>query len=244
VGLGDSHFSRRSTGPLSSDVPRGDGTGRGAWPLGGRSLFRCRLASSSLYHPTISLRTSSRVRVFLFSSGGGDLGVSTGVRRWSLLVLWLGESCAILAECGRLVCFLPFALDAALLPLPGDSFGADGSGSSSSMWSGMAAPDCWFLFHRQSGSGRWVFIVLGTPRRALDVGSCGGSNVWSRAPVMLGGGLLGFRVHQFLGLVQSCGRRRRSPVVMDDHDVVLCVTCLIFGVFFVKRFYIVLPGVI
>jgi hypothetical protein len=102
----------------------------------------------------MSLRASSRVRVLLFSCGGvgGDLDVSTGVRRWSLLVLWLGESGAVLARCGRLVCFLPFAVDVTLLLLTGDSFGVGGSGSSSSMWSGMVAPDCWFLFHRRSGS--------------------------------------------------------------------------------------------
>jgi hypothetical protein len=82
------------------------------------------------------------------------------------------------------------------------------------------------------------------PGRALGVGSCGGSNVWSCAPVMLGGGLPGFRVRRFLGLVRCCGRRRRSPVVMVDHDVVLCVTCLISGGFFVKRFCTVLPSAI
>jgi hypothetical protein len=159
VGLGDSAgdscFSRRSTGSLSFSVPRGNDARRGVRLLGERSLFSCRLASSSLYLPALSLRTSSRVRVVLFSSDGGVdgvLSVSTGVRRWSLLVLWLGESCAVLAGCRRLVCFLPFVVDAALLPLPGGSFVAGGSGSSSVMWSGMAASDCWFLFHRRSGS--------------------------------------------------------------------------------------------
>jgi hypothetical protein len=192
----------------------------------------------------MSLRASSRVRVVLFSSDGG-VGVSTGVRRWSLLVLWLGESCDVLAGCGRLVCFLPFAVDAALLPLPRGSFAGGGSGSSSAMWSGMAAPDCWFLFHRRSGSGRWVFIVLGTPGRALGVGSCDGSNVWSCAPVMVGGGLPDFKVHRFLGLVWSCvAGDERSPVVMVDHGVVLCVSCLISKVFFIKRFCTVLPGAI
>jgi hypothetical protein len=160
------------------------------------------------------------------------------------LVLWLGESCAKLVGCRRLACFFPVAVDVALLPLPGGSFGADGSGSSSSMWSGMAAPDRSFFYHRRSGSGRWVFIVLGTPWRARGVSSCGGSNVWSCAPVMAGGVLPGFSVHRFLGLVQSCCRRRRSMVVMFDHGVVLCVFCLISGVFFVKRTCIVLPGAI
>jgi hypothetical protein len=93
------------------------------------------------------------------------------------------------------------AVDVALLPLPGGSFGADGSGSSSSMWSGMAASDCSFLYHRRSGSDRWVFIVLGTPWRARGVSSCGGSNVWSCAPAMAGGVLPGFSVRQFLGMV-------------------------------------------
>jgi hypothetical protein len=135
--------------------------------------------------------------VFWFFSGGGvngDLDVSTGVRHRSMLVLWLGESCAELARCGRLVCFFPVAVDVALLLLPGGSFGADGSGSSSSMWSGMAASDRSFLYHCRSGSGRWVFIILGTSWRARGVGSCGGSNVWSYAPVMAGGVLPGFSV--------------------------------------------------
>jgi hypothetical protein len=160
------------------------------------------------------LRAPPRVSLFLLFSGGGvsgGLGASIGARRRRLLVLRLGEFCALVRS-ARLVCLLPFAVERALLPHPGGSFGATGSGSASSMWSRMVAPDHSFLCYRWGDNGRWVFIVLGTPSRVLGINSCGDSSVWSCSPLVAGGFLPGFIVRRSVGLVRSYGWRRRCCV--------------------------------
>jgi hypothetical protein len=84
ISRANSLSSRRSTGPLSSGVPRGDGVRRGARLVGRRTLYSC---LSSFLLPAMAVRASSRVTFLQRFSGGG--GTVSGGRR-SLLLLRVG----------------------------------------------------------------------------------------------------------------------------------------------------------
>jgi hypothetical protein len=207
-------FSRRSAGPLSSDL---------------YSFSFLLLACSS---PCLGLG------LLLLISGGGGLGAFSGgsqepfgppprcgvrrervvgmsffcVQKGSFPPSW-GFFCC-LCGCCYWVAFLDEIKDGdarSLLPLP--------------------TPEC---------SGRCSFIMLSTAWRTHGVDSCGDSKAWSYSLVSAGGLLPGFNARCFFDMDWSGGERRRL-VLFSGHGVAFFVICVISMVLIVKRICILLP---
>jgi hypothetical protein len=155
---------------------------------------------------------------------------------------WCG--CALLSLCWEREFGPPSAVGRALLPHPGGSFVGGATGSLSSLWSRIAAPDHHFHCHRRSSSGRCSFIISSSAWRAHDDKSYGDSNVWSWSLAMAGGCSFGFITHRFFGPDWSCGEQRRSPVLFSIPAVFFCVFLLLSRVLFKKRICNVPPGAI
>jgi hypothetical protein len=236
ISRANSLSSRRFAGPLSSDVPPGDGVRRGArfvggiflasfyrrWPLGRR--LRLFFFDDSL---AVVARFSGHRSLLLFCVGVGLFFGAGHVRYGS----FAGVSASAAPECdclgqrrsssGRVWC-CSLALSAVA------------SGLSSSTWLTTAASDCFFPWQHRSGNGRRAFSVLSTAWKVHVIECCGISEfkVWR---CYSAGFLTGFVVRCFSSLAQSYGRRRSSLVKSREPGWGSFVISLISRVFVVKR---------
>jgi hypothetical protein len=191
--------------------------GRGARPLGERSLYSYRCSSISLVLPVLALWASPRVRLLLrVSNGGGGFDATSGDRCRRLLTLRLDEGCSMLCSAS--------------------------TGCVRFVWSSSSAPVC--CFPCQIDSGRWSFNELSALWGAHGINCCGDSKAWCCIFVFAGGFSSDFIARCLSGLGWSCGVRRRSPVLSSDLGSGCFVIFLFSKVFLIKRVCIVLPRAI